>query len=194
MMKKVLLIVVLGVTVVFAFTLGKLKESNPNRLNDLWINEETLNDDVILLSTQLSDGFHENDQYEEFFSLHQKLIQTSISLKSEWMTLMENRNLSMSYRSLMIENDLKMSLEDRYQTRIEIIELKLIKDSFVASNGIAREKMNHLKDEFSYQNIDLILDTYREVIGILNDRLELLTQANEIMVKLNTRFITYIES
>jgi hypothetical protein len=193
-MKKLLFALIVVMVGLVSFGLGRLSVLPLNVENEVWTENDLSLENAMFLSNESLNDLEPSAQYETFFTLHQELIALSIELRNTWDVLKTNRAETLSYRNQIKENQIKLSLEDRLEIRNDLLLLKELKETFSETNGVAYEKLSHLRGNFNIENIDLILSTYVEVIEILTLRLNLLQQANQIMVQLNTRLLVYIES
>jgi hypothetical protein len=193
-MKKLLFALIVVMVGLVSFGIGRLSALPLNVENEVWTENDLSLENAMFLSSESLNDLEPSDQYETFFTRHQELVALSIELRNAWDVLKLSRSETLSYRNQIKENQIKLSLEDRLEIRNDLLLLKELKETFSETNGVAYEKLSHLRGNFNIENIDLILSTYVEVIDILTLRLNLLQQANQIMVQLNTRLLVYIES
>jgi hypothetical protein len=193
-MKKTLLIMTIIMVALGSFLIGRLTTLPLENDEGLWNEPDLSYENLMVLSNQYLEESMSTDDYEAFFSLHQEMIALSIAIKNEWSQFKTNRISAQGYRDIIKENQMRLSVMDRIETKNDLEHLKQLRDQFSETKGLTYQRLYDLRETFNSDHMEIILSTYQEVILVLADRLNLLEQANQTMVKLNARLVLYIES
>ncbi len=175
-MKKVLLIVFGIVLVVTAFALGRFTVENQG-VQDIEL-YHTENIQLLSLSTEEN---LETPTLERFLELKEALLEAHEVLTLKRETFQESRAVIQNLRFSMRENKLRPSYEDGIRLWTNYHALLNIKDAFDETLGEGYQKLKDLKGSYSIENIDLIIQTYEEVLEVLTIRQGLYDQAIIIM-------------
>jgi len=163
------------------------------------LSESTLGDLSFLESIQLvqtltlSENPTPLEKIQEIRSLHQQIIEahddvtsTVSANKVAYETLKSNIDL---FRS----NDLILSEGDRIVIDNWKAELQEIKLSLQATIGQVYAQMRDLRGTYTLANLDHILETYNEVLSVIQARLTSITRIGEIVTDANQLLSTYME-
>lgn len=178
-MKK--MVYVLGLILVLGF--GFIIGMNVNKVSVLELGEQTSFDSIEVLSyteEQLDTTFQDADQFDVFMTLHQTLIEQHQVLRSKHLLLTETREVFQETRASFHNLDYRLSYEDGIALWTKYHQLLDLKEDFKSTEGLAYQRLIDIKEYYDVEHLDLIIQTYEEVLNVLYDREELIDQAIQL--------------
>ena len=179
-MKKIMMIVGVIALVGLGFMLGSFE---PKEVEDVTFSTTEVNKIELLNYTNndLTETLSDTDALETFLNLHNDLILKHQVLKEKYATLKSTRGLLTSQRQAFRELNVRLNREDGVTLWNYYNDLLDLKDAHEDTNGLAYQRLADLKGLYSAENIDLIIQTYQEVLVVLNNREVIVDQAISIM-------------
>lgn len=151
------------------FVLGANQNMNFNNIS--FEDGQYLQAEMLSLNVNdLEDEFNENAQFELFLSLHNELLLKHQDLRLKHELLKESRMTIVELRKNFRDAGMKLNREDGIILWNGYHDLMDLKEEFVATKGLAYQKLIDLKGLYDIENIDLIISTYQDVLVILNQR------------------------
>lgn len=190
-MKK--MVYVLGL--LFVLGLGLIIGMNVEKDDILAFNTQTSFDSVEALSyteEQLDATFEDADQVDTFMALHQALIEKHQNLLVKHQQLSEAREVFQTSRTAFKDLDVRLSYEDGIALWTNYHNLLNIKDDFKATQGLAYQRLIDLKGLYDVEHLDLIIQTYQEVLDVLNQRESLIDQAIQLFSQSTSIYQNYM--
>lgn len=178
-MKKTMVVIGLIGLLVLGFVAGRyIQVSKPNEAFELEDSSqvELLNYEV----QELEETFEGSEDLALFLDLHRQLIEKHQELVAKHQELKNVRELVQTERLVFKELNIRLSVEDGIALWTNYNQLLDIKDAFVATQGQAYQRLADLKDNFDIEHIELILQTYQDVLVVLNQREIMIDQAIEL--------------
>jgi hypothetical protein len=186
-MKKMLFIVLGIVLLGTGFVMGRTIESNQEvEALDLFSSGEI---ELLNLSTN---EVTDETKFQKFLELQETLFEAHETLAAQRETFKENRLIIQDLRTSMRENSLRPSYEDGITLWTNYHTLLNLKDSFAATQGEGYQKLKDLKGFYDLEHIDLIIQTYEEVLEVLTLRQNLFNQGIIILEESITLYQTYL--
>ncbi|HAX02475.1 MAG: hypothetical protein A2Y45_04260 [Tenericutes bacterium GWC2_34_14] len=179
-MKKIMMIVGAIALVGLGFVLGSYE---PKEVGDVEFTTSEMSEIELLSYTnsELVETFEETDSLEVFLSLHNELILKHQELKEKYSMLKTTRESLTSERQAFRALNVRLTREDGVILWTQYNDLLDLKDAHEETNGLAYQRLVDLKGLYTKENIDLIIQTYQEVLTVLNEREVLVDQAISIM-------------
>jgi len=84
--------------------------------------------------------------------------------------------------------------EDIQILRDNITQLKSLRSDLLETSGEAYQRIYDLRGTYTRENLPDIIVVYQEVIEVLNDRLEIFQNANQIMMQIDQILLEYLEN
>ena len=113
---------------------------------------------------------------EQYFELKNALIEIHQQLRVKHQELQAARQSFQSVRSELRNASTRLTLADRQQLASHYQQALANRQLFEDSKGLAYQRLADLKGQYSLENIDLILQTMAEVLEVLEQRYELVSQ------------------
>jgi hypothetical protein len=180
-MKKIMFIT-LGsiVLIILGFTLGKVTSIRTD-LESVSFDDST---DASVLSysiNEVEEVFDDSNQYETFLTLHQSLILTHQSIRSQFVVFHTLRTEIKEVRYSFRENNIKLSREDKINLWTKYHELLDLRDLFKLTADQGYQQLEELIGLYDAEHIDLVISTYEDVLQVLMYRLDILNQGISIL-------------
>lgn len=178
-MKKTMMVIGLMGLVVLGFMAGRFiqvkNDVDPFDLQDS-TQVELLNYEV----QELEEAFQGSDDLALFLELHGQLVAKHQELMTKHQTLKSVREFVHEERLAFKELNIRLSVEDGITLWTNYNALIDIKDAFMATQGQAYKRLADLKGQYDLEHIELILQTYQEVLSVLNQREAMIDQAIQL--------------
>jgi len=178
-MKQALLIMSMILLLGFGFMIHLKKDPEFNNIDV----EMASIEQVQALSVSVSEIAEiklEEEQLSVIFNLHEQLLnahQTLVQKHQDFRLLREEfQTIRQHFRSL----DVRLNREDGVTLWYYYNDLLDLKQSFEATHGLAYQKLVDLKGSYTIENYDLIVQTFEDVLLVLNHRIDLLNQGIHI--------------
>lgn len=179
-MKKLMMIMGAIALVGLGFMVGSFE---PKEVEDVAFSTTQMNEIELLSYTnnELAETLSDTDALETFLNLHNDLISKHQLLKEKYATLKSTRELLTTQRLAFKEVNVRLTREDGVTLWNYYNDLLELKDAHEDTIGLAYQRLADLKGLYSKENIDLIIQTYQEVLAVLNNREVIVDQAISIM-------------
>lgn len=178
-MKKTMVIIGLIGLFVLGFVAGRYAQVSKS--NESFELEDSSQVELLNYKVQeLEETFEGSEDLALFLDLHRQLIEKHQELIAKHQELKNVRELVLAERVAFKELDIRLSVEDGITLWTHYNELLDIKDAFGATEGQAYQRLADLKDNFDIEHIELILQTYQDVLVVLNQREIMIDQAIEL--------------
>ncbi|HOI85753.1 MAG TPA: hypothetical protein PLP48_06710 [Acholeplasmataceae bacterium] len=178
-MKKTMVVIGLIGLLVIGFIAGRYIQVSQQ--NDVFELESSTQVELLNYEVQeLEETFEGSEDLALFLDLHRQLIEIHQELVIKHQTLKSVRESVQQERLAFKELNVRLSVEDGIALWTNYNALLDIKDAFVATEGQAYQRLADLKDQYDIEHIELILQTYQEVLVVLNQREAMIDQAIEL--------------
>jgi hypothetical protein len=175
MMKKLMVVIGAIALIGLGFMLGR--RSIPS-YDELDFNQETessmqaLNVGV----SEIEDTNLDQDKLEVFLNLHDELLTAHQILFEKHQAIKHLREEIQTARSNFRELGVRLNREDGATLWYYNNDLLDLKEEFEGTYGLAYKRLADLKGSYTIENADLIIQTFEEVIVVLNNRIDMLNQ------------------
>lgn len=179
-MKKMMILCGAIVLVGFGYFLGVKKTSHQD---DIFFSIQAASSVSMLSYTEkdLLETFDGSDQIDLFLTLHEELVSIHQLLMLKHQELKEVRQTLIDARNSFRTSNQRLSRENGTMLWHNYYDLLDLKNEFKQTQGLAYQRLLDLKGQYLRENIDLIIDTYADVIDVLFYREHLLNQACELI-------------
>lgn len=185
-MKKIMYIV-LGMVVLGAtFILGRQSVLKDDVAIDLYQSGE-----IELLNLSDEEGLDET-KINRFFELKEALLEAHDVLVLKRTTFQASRETLQGVRETFREEKIRVSYEDGITLWTNYHEILDIKDAFLETEGQAYQRLQDLKGSYNVENIDLIIQTFEEVLTVLETRALLFDQGILLLEESIVVYQTYL--
>ncbi|MBN2268937.1 MAG: hypothetical protein V3569_00400 [Acholeplasmataceae bacterium] len=123
----------------------------------------------------------ETDKLTVFLNLHHELLTVHQTLLDRHETIGMLREEIQVTRQNLRELSVRPNREDGVALWHYYNDLLDLKASYEETHGLAYQRLLDLKDSYSVENIDLIIQTFQEVLTVLNERVDILDQGIVIL-------------
>ncbi|MDX9691753.1 MAG: hypothetical protein RBT45_04795 [Acholeplasmataceae bacterium] len=174
-MKKLMVVIGAIALIGLGFMLGR--RSIPS-YDELDFNQETessmqaLNVGV----SEIEDTNLDQDKLEVFLNLHDELLTAHQILFEKHQAIKHLREEIQTARSNFRELGVRLNREDGATLWYYNNDLLDLKEEFEGTYGLAYKRLADLKGSYTIENADLIIQTFEEVIVVLNNRIDMLNQ------------------
>jgi len=175
-MKKTMVVIGLMGLLVIGFIAGRYIQVSQQ--NDVFELESSTQVELLNYEVQeLEETFEGSEDLALFLDLHRQLIEIHQELVIKHQTLKSVRESVQQERLAFKELNVRLSVEDGIALWTNYNALLDIKDAFVATQGQAYKRLADLQGQYDLEHIELILQTYQEVLVVLNQRETMIDQA-----------------
>lgn len=186
-MKKTMIVIGLMGLVVLGFVMGRFIQLK-NDVDTFDLQDSTQVDLLNYEVQELEETFEGSEDLALFLELHGQLVAKHQELVAKHQTLKNIRELVQEERTTFKELNIRLTVEDGIALWTNYNALLDIKDAFVATQGQAYKRLADLQGQYDLEHIELILQTYQEVLVVLNQRETMIDQAIQFF---NDSLITY---
>ena len=175
-MKKTMVVIGLIGLLGIGFIAGRYIQVSQQ--NDVFELESSTQVELLNYEVQeLEETFEGSEDLALFLDLHCQLIEIHQELVIKHQTLKSVRESVQQERLAFKELNVRLSVEDGIALWTNYNALLDIKDAFVATQGQAYKRLADLQGQYDLEHIELILQTYQEVLVVLNQRETMIDQA-----------------
>lgn len=162
------------------FLLGSL---NFKQMDDIEMSTSEISEIELLSYTnsELEETFGETDDLELFLNLHNEMILKHQILKEKYIVLKETNESLTNARQAFRKLEVRLTREDGVILWNQYNDLLDLKDEHKETHGLAYQRLVDLKGLYSKEHIELIIQTYTEVLVVLNQREAIVDQTISIM-------------
>ncbi len=175
-MKKTMIVIGLMGLVVLGFVMGRFIQLK-NDVDTFDLQDSTQVDLLNYEVQELEETFEGSEDLALFLELHGQLVAKHQELVAKHQTLKNIRELVQEERTTFKELNIRLTVEDGIALWTNYNALLDIKDAFVATQGQAYKRLADLQGQYDLEHIELILQTYQEVLVVLNQRETMIDQA-----------------
>lgn len=175
-MKKTMIVIGLMGLVVLGFVMGRFIQLK-NDVDTFDLQDSTQVDLLNYEVQELEETFEGSEDLALFLELHGQLVAKHQELVAKHQTLKNIRELVQEERTTFKELNIRLTVEDGIALWTHYNALLDIKDAFVATQGQAYKRLADLQGQYDLEHIELILQTYQEVLVVLNQRETMIDQA-----------------
>ncbi|TNF07624.1 MAG: hypothetical protein EP317_04435 [Bacillota bacterium] len=180
MMKKLMLVIGAIALVGLGFMIGRRHIPD---IEDINFNQEAQTS-IQALSVgvaELEESTLEEDQLEVFLNLHDELLSAHQILVEKHQAFKTMREEIQVVRQNFRELGVRLNREDGATLWYYYNDLIDLKEAYEATYGLAYKRLADLKGSYTLENAELIIQTFQEVLIVLNDRIEILNQGMTIL-------------
>lgn len=178
-MKKTMIVIGLMGLVVLGFVMGRFIQLK-NDVDTFDLQDSTQVELLNYEVQELEETFEGSEDLALFLELHGQLVAKHQELVAKHQTLKNIRELVQEERTTFKELNIRLTVEDGIALWTHYNALLDIKDAFVATQGQAYKRLADLKGQYDLEHIELILQTYQEVLVVLNQRETMIDQAIQL--------------
>lgn len=178
-MKKTMIVIGLMGLVVLGFVMGRFIQLK-NDVDTFDLQDSTQVELLNYEVQELEETFEGSEDLALFLELHGQLVAKHQELVAKHQTLKNIRELVQEERITFKELNIRLTVEDGIALWTHYNALLDIKDAFVATQGQAYKRLADLKGQYDLEHIELILQTYQEVLVVLNQRETMIDQAIQL--------------
>lgn len=178
-MKKTMIVIGLMGLVVLGFVMGRFIQLK-NDVDTFDLQDSTQVDLLNYEVQELEETFEGSEDLALFLELHGQLVAKHQELVAKHQTLKNIRELVQEERITFKELNIRLTVEDGIALWTHYNALLDIKDAFVATQGQAYKRLADLQGQYDLEHIELILQTYQEVLVVLNQRETMIDQAIQL--------------
>lgn len=178
-MKKTMIVIGLMGLVVLGFVMGRFIQLK-NDVDTFDLQDSTQVELLNYEVQELEETFEGSEDLALFLELHGQLVAKHQELVAKHQTLKNIRELVQEERITFKELNIRLTVEDGIALWTNYNALLDIKDAFVATQGQAYKRLADLKGQYDLEHIELILQTYQEVLVVLNQRETMIDQAIQL--------------
>jgi len=175
-MKKTMIVIGLMGLVVLGFVMGRFIQLK-NDVDTFDLQDSTQVELLNYEVQELEETFEGSEDLALFLELHGQLVAKHQELVAKHQTLKNIRELVQEERTTFKELNIRLTVEDGIALWTNYNALLDIKDAFVATQGQAYKRLADLQGQYDLEHIELILQTYQEVLVVLNQRETMIDQA-----------------
>ncbi|MBU1144713.1 MAG: hypothetical protein KJ971_02490 [Firmicutes bacterium] len=135
-----------------------------------------------------------SEKITQIRELHALILETHLSIADAKATLRISHQDLKNQITIFRESEQTLSEEDKTQLELLISEVKEINVVLKGTIGFAYRQMRDLRGMYQIENLDLILDTYKDVLDVLELRLTSIERINEILMEANEIIAGYLET
>ncbi len=147
-------------------------------LNESSITAKTLSEDLPLVT---------------FNQLRQDLLAKHLEILETRETLVALRQSISEKVGVLKENDFILIDEDKTMIREDIEALRQMRTDLLDTRGEAYQRIYDLRGQYTRDNLDLINETFSEVLTVLDQRLTILLDAVTVLENIDTLLSDYME-
>jgi hypothetical protein len=126
--------------------------------------------------SEIEDTNLDQDKLEVFLNLHDELLTAHQILVGKHQEFKHLREEIQTTRANFRELGVRLNREDGATLWYYYNDLLDLKDQFEDTYGLAYRRLADLKGSYTIENADLIIQTFQEVIVVLNNRIDMLNQ------------------
>lgn len=178
-MKKTMIVIGLMGLVVLGFVMGRFIQLK-NDVDTFDLQDSTQVELLNYEVQELEETFEGSEDLALFLELHGQLVAKHQELVAKHQTLKNIRELVQEERITFKELNIRLTVEDGIALWTHYNALLDIKDAFVATQGQAYKRLADLQGQYDLEHIELILQTYQEVLVVLNQRETMIDQAIQL--------------
>lgn len=178
-MKKTMIVIGLMGLVVLGFVMGRFIQLK-NDVDTFDLQDSTQVELLNYEVQELEETFEGSEDLALFLELHGQLVAKHQELVAKHQTLKNIRELVQEERTTFKELNIRLTVEDGIALWTHYNALLDIKDAFVATQGQAYKRLADLQGQYDLEHIELILQTYQEVLVVLNQRETMIDQAIQL--------------
>lgn len=178
-MKKTMIVIGLMGLVVLGFVMGRFIQLK-NDVDTFDLQDSTQVELLNYEVQELEETFEGSEDLALFLELHGQLVAKHQELVAKHQTLKNIRELVQEERITFKELNIRLTVEDGIALWTHYNALLDIKDAFVATQGQAYNRLADLQGQYDLEHIELILQTYQEVLVVLNQRETMIDQAIQL--------------